>query len=248
MEKTKEQQNDIQISASSKLLQRIIFDWMLLIIFLSFAIFTMVELPQFMHRSLSGLGWRVQIDGKKYKYLSRLFFYTFFTIGFLVYQVRLLTKQSSRKHHTINWVMWVGSLFLLVGTCIPVSTDREAIKDILHSRFCQAGTLIMAISIALMVVAYCRETKTTINTKAMIVVPCLIVLALGVLGLCYTGDPGAIVTAPFTFMSTFMVMVYTHFLTVSYELAPQKDTVKPIKDLFKRRQNDGQQNQSTAGK
>lgn len=230
---------DKQPTVSSKLLQRIIFDWMLLIgIFLSFTIFTAVEQSAYMHRSLSGLGWRV---GK----LGRLFFYTFFTIGFFIYQVRLFTKQSGRKHHTINWIMYVGSLILLIGACMPIGSNREAILDILHSRFCQIGTAAMALSVGLMSVAYCRETKTTLMQKAMIIVPCFAVLFLGTLGLFKTGRPGAIVTAIFTLMATFMVMVYTHYLTVSYELA-EKSPIKS-KTVRNKEKHGKQKNSSTFG-
>lgn len=125
---------------------------------------------------------------------------------------------------------------------MPIGSDRNAILDILHSRLCQAGTGTMAVAVGLMSVAYCRETKTTLMEKAMIIVPCLVVLLLGALGLFNTGRPGAIVTAIFTLAATFMVMVYIHYLTVCYELAEKL----PIKaKTVKNKENHGKQKDSS---
>lgn len=108
---------------------------------------------------------------------------------------------------------------------MPIGNNPKAIPDILHGYFCQIGTATMALSVGLMVVAYCRETKTSVNNKAMIIAPAFAVITLGTLGLFTTGRPGVLVAAMFSLMATFMIMVFTHYLTVCFELAPKKETI-----------------------
>jgi len=214
-----------QITLPAKLLQRIVFDCMLIGLYLSFVIFTAIDFSkvgwaphnehqQEIFRSLSGIGWRVGA-------LGRLAFYTFFTIGFFIYQMRLFTKLSVRKHLVINWVMIIGSVFLLAGSSLPVSGQSELLVDILHGIFCQVGTVMMVTAVGLMVIAYCRETKTSKNAKARVYVPYIVMVLIGALGLVTTGSDGVLVSAMFSLMATFMAMIYLNYLTVCFELAPK---------------------------
>jgi hypothetical protein len=205
-----------QISISTKLLQRIVFDYMLIGLYLSFVIFTAIEFINSgdIYRSLSGLGWRA---GE----LGRLAFYIFFTIGFFIYQMRLFTKLSGRKHLVINWVMIIGSVFLLAGSCCPLGTGGNAL-DIVHVIFCQSGAVFMLGAIGLMVIAYCRETATLRSTKAKVYIPYFFMVVLCIAGFLTGGVPGVISSAMYSMMATFMAMIYFQYLTVCFELAPRK--------------------------
>lgn len=212
----------VTVTIPSKLLQRIVFDWFLLVgIYLSYVIFTAVQQSEHIWRSLTALGWLVEEeDGRRY--WGRLAFYALFTVGFLIYQTRLFTKISGRKQHAINWLMFAGAFFLVAGCCIPVNGDATWIIGRTHTLFVQIGSVIMVLAIGLMVLTYCRKTTAEKSSKVRLSVTYLAIAVIMALGLLFTGARDVTVCAMFSLMATFMVMAYTHFLTVSYELAPKK--------------------------
>jgi len=217
-------------SISPKLIRRVTFDWFLLVgVYLSYVLFTVIHHSDEIARSLSGLGWRAGNIGK-------LIFYVLFTIGFLIYQMRLFIKLSGRKHRLINWMMIVGAFFMVLGSSFPIKDNQyipnvSTAVDVLHTVFGTIGIGIVVVTISLMVIAYCRETKGTLKQKAMIFVPFIALLVIGGVGFVTTtagGDAFATVgenpflSGIFTLMATFMAMVYVQYLTVCFEVAEKE--------------------------
>jgi len=242
-EPVKELPKENKTGVSSKLIKRIAFDWFLLVgLYMSFVLFIIIEVGfttyeseyadvplSNMLRSLTGIGWRQGDMGK-------LIFYLLFTVGFMVYQACLFKKLSGKKHRTIFWMMIAGSALMIVGSCFPVEGNKfipnvPYVIDVLHTVISTAGIGVIVVAVGLMVIAYCRETVGTIKSKAMVFVPFIALLVMGVVGFISTTSGNeafatagqkAFLGAAFTLMATFMAMVYVHYLTVCFEVAGKK--------------------------
>jgi len=220
-----------------KLIQRVIFDWMLLVgFYVPFLVFLLAKHRVYMDPlyglSLSGIGWRIGDFGM-------LAYYTLFVAGFLMYQMFVFLKNRATKdvlHYTIMILMTVGVALLVIGSFMPISGGHFGqplqpntlmpniplsvlrVTDELHTIFCLVGPLFSVLSIALMLYTYCRESKTDLIIKLRVIIPCLFITLFGVLGMLTLAHW---VAAVYSVCISFMVLVYLHYLNICYELTPR---------------------------
>jgi len=218
-----------------KTVGRIVFDWMLLIgLYVPFVLFMMAEVPHLTNvqhgGSLSGIGWR-------FGFMGYLIFYILFMAGFLLYQALLLLKIRERKdwlHYVIFVLAIVGPVIMMLGAFMPTSGDGANypistnpvlynlplsviyVTDFLHTVLTPIGTVLYGFCIGFMVFAIIRDIKSDAFGKLRILMPAVVILFFAVFGMLTLPHW---VSAMFSVLMSFMVLVYLHYVVVSYELA-----------------------------
>ena len=126
--------------------------------------------------SLSGIGWR---EGG----LPFLLFYVAYTVPLMIYQVFLFLTLTNKKSKWLMVFSLLGGWLVAIGAVFPVKETSPQFSHLIHSYFCQIGSVLSILAVTLVIALYCKENKSSVRKVAVLYggVIAVILVSFGIL-------------------------------------------------------------------